>query len=485
MALNTGHTHQTEEDIISMLIDDVLISVLGKVDMKSAMRASVLSTRWRHLPWLLTQLSIDIKDFLREPYNDPTVDDHVNKAMSSLTEAVRSMLTPTRRKSVIKRLCISLFLINSYSMEIGRLVNEAIEKGIVQNIELTSGVERFAFDVSHEEMLKHADGVNSFFRHYPNISCHLTSLRLYNATFSASDMHNLLDNTCTQLQYLYLYQCDTGFATIFKIDAQNSKLKVLEFAHCACQRVELVCLPKLELLISGYWSSPYLPLTLGNVPCLKEVEVYSPTESYQEPFKLSELLSGTTCINTLTLDFLGQKIWLQPEKNQLHSSFTNLMEMSLHGIFVGFGLLWTIVLLEAAPSLDIFDVEVHDHICLDEEERIETYGERTNAYATFASESAHSAKPLPLKELVLRGFNATEQHIEFIGAVMERASNLKSVVLKKQYCKKCSAISVPTTSGGCKFPKNEDEKEAVVNNLRSRFSSRAQIIFDDFKIFSD
>ncbi|RLM86195.1 hypothetical protein C2845_PM04G32770 [Panicum miliaceum] len=350
--------------------------------------------------------------------------------MASLTEVVRSMMATTRRKSIITKLCISLFLTNIYSNEIGDIVNEAVENGVVKDIELISGVDRLPFDVPDDEMVQHADGINSLFRNYPKISCCLRSLILYNATFCKSDLHNLLANTCTELQYLHLYQCDTGINPVFKIDAPNSKLNVLEFAYCSWIQVEVGCLPKLEQLILGYWSSPYLPLTLGRVPCLKEVDIYSGTASYQkQPFKLSELLGGTTCITTLTLDFLGQKIWLKPEKYQLRSAFRNLRELLVHGIFVGFGLLWTTALLEAAPSLETLDIE-----------------------------------------LKLCGFNATEEQIVFIGAVMERASNLRAVVLKEQYCKDCSALRTPIDSGKCRFPSNEDEQEMVVNNLRNRFS---------------
>ncbi|CAO2178015.1 unnamed protein product [Urochloa humidicola] len=477
------HTHQTEEDMISKLSDDVLILILEKVNLTTAMKASVLSKRWRNFPLLLTQLNIDIKDFFHEPDADPTVDDHIHKAMSSLTEAVRNMLARTRRKSVIAKLSISLFLTNIYSHEIGSIVNEAVENGMVKDIELISGVERLPIDVADDEMVKHADGINSLFGTYPKISCYLRNLVLYNATFCESDLHNLLASTCTELQYLYLFQCDTGINTLFKIDAPNSKLNILEFAYCSWRRVEVVCLPKLEYLILGHWSSPYhLPLTLGFVPCLKEVDIYCATVAYQEqPFKLSELLSGTTCVTTLTLDFLGQKIWLQPEKYQLHSAFSNLRELRLHGIFVGFGLMWTAALLEAAPSLKTLDIEVYDHLCGDDDKEKELFGERTNA-PWDVSEFTHSSKSLPLKELKLSGFNATEEQIIFIGAVMERASNLWAVVLKEQYCKKCSAISTPITSGKYRFPSNEDEQEMVVNNLRNRFTSGAQIIFSHHKL---
>jgi hypothetical protein len=97
---------------------------------------------------------------------------------------------------------------------------------------------------------------------------------------------------------------------------------------------------------------------------------------------------------------------------------------------------------------------------------------------------ADLSKRLSLKVLQLDGFSATEDHIKFIGAVMERASNLQSVVLEEQYCKKCVVICVPTTKSKCKFPKR-DEQEMVAGNFRSRFSSRAQIIFNEYKISSD
>ena len=98
---------------------------------------------------------------------------------------------------------------------------------------------------------------------------------------------------------------------------------------------------------------------------------------------------------------------------------------------------------------------------------------------------AYLSKRLSLKVLRLDGFSATEDHITFLGAVMERASNLQSVVLEEQYCKKCIAICVPTTTSKCKFPKKGDEQEMVANSLRSRFSPCAQIIFNDYKFFSD
>jgi hypothetical protein len=53
------------------------------------------------------------------------------------------------------------------------------------------------------------------------------------------------------------------------------------------------------------------------------------------------------------------QVWIQPEGKQLCPVFSNLRKLSINGIHVEFDLLWTINLLEAAPSLEIFDVEVY------------------------------------------------------------------------------------------------------------------------------
>lgn len=117
---------------------------------------------------------------------------------------------------------------------------------------------------------------------------------------------------------------------------------------------------------------------------------------------------------------------------------------------------------------------MYDHRCNEEEEISQICAERTND--TWEVSDFAYPKHLALKELKIIGFNGSEEHIVYIGAVMDRASNLHSLLLKDKCCKDCDAIS--TTSVECRFPKDEDEQEVVVNNLRSRFSSHAQIFFN-------
>jgi hypothetical protein len=49
---------------------------------------------------------------------------------------------------------------------------------------------------------------------------------------------------------------------------------------------------------------------------------------------------------------------MQPEGEQLCTAFSSLKKLSIHGIYMEFDLLWILNLLEAAPSVEMFDVEV-------------------------------------------------------------------------------------------------------------------------------
>jgi hypothetical protein len=74
-----------------MLTDDILVSILLRVDITTTARTSAVSTRWRNLPWLLPELSIDVMDFLPIPSPNPIESGQINHAMTSLTKATRSL----------------------------------------------------------------------------------------------------------------------------------------------------------------------------------------------------------------------------------------------------------------------------------------------------------------------------------------------------------------------------------------------------------
>jgi hypothetical protein len=99
------------------------MSMLGRVDLKTA-----VTTRWRHLPWLLTELSIDAEDFLSVPCTEPIeANDMEELAMVSLTKATRSFLADQRRESTISSLHLKIYLINTSLSQLGPLVGDAID----------------------------------------------------------------------------------------------------------------------------------------------------------------------------------------------------------------------------------------------------------------------------------------------------------------------------------------------------------------------
>ena len=175
-----------------------------------------------------------------------------------------------------------------------------------------------------------AQEIDSFFTAYPNVLHCLTKLSLKNVGFDKWDMHHLLFDCCKQLKHLALYHCDIGANSVFKIDAPNSKLLVLELIYCRFELLELVCLPKLEKLTCSTWLSRHAPLAFDFVPSLGELKLSSALTYYNTLFKLSELLHGGACIRTLTLDFKGENV----SCNLSQPSTRILFPFCVHYVFI-------------------------------------------------------------------------------------------------------------------------------------------------------
>jgi hypothetical protein len=303
--------HKSEdEDRLSMLTDDILSSILERLGIFTAAKTSVLSTRWKHLPWLLRELTIDVRDFISIPHPIRIETEHMDKAMASLTEAVKSFLSNVRSDISITRLQLKLYLVNNYSDVVGSIISQAIDSGTLKDLDLSIVDEKVAEDCYDEEMLQQAHNVDVFFSSYPSVLLCLTKLTLYNISYAEWDLHHLLFDCCKQLQHLCLMNCDGGGLLELKINAPDSKLSFLDLDFCF-GKLEVLCLPRLERLSWDWWlcpNSPNSPLSLDFVPSLKELNLTCGATRAHRGFNLSEVLRHTTSIQSLALDFEGEKV---------------------------------------------------------------------------------------------------------------------------------------------------------------------------------
>jgi len=475
MGSNNVQNHVDDDDRFSKLPDDILLHILGKTNIMSSIRASFSSTRWRHLPSLLPHIDLSIWDFIHSN-NTLTNNKVVDEAMAAMTKAARICLATPGSERVMKTASLDLCLSANYLYDFGELVCEAIDNSNVKSVELALPTTSQNYD--RADMMRHANNLVCFFDAMPNLFQCTTKLVLYSARFSEFKMHQIL-NSCEQLQHLELNSCDTGYLSVLKIDMPNSKISYLRLASCCFEKIEFLCLPKLSVFCCESWSSIGTPLYFGYVPCLEDLSLVCCAAKYQSGLSLSELLHDSTSIKVLTLDFYGEKIWMLPEGKKLCTSFNKLTKMFIHGINVKFGLLWTIALIEKAPSLKTFGIEVWNHMCdVDTEENRRVFSKRTNPWQK--RNKFKSSGHLQLERLEFVGFMAIKKHMKFIRGVMDYASSLETILLQdKDPCEPCDAVSSNLTCcpTGSMFPKNKYEQDMILDQLGIGVSCSTQIIF--------
>jgi len=222
--------------------------------MSTVIRTSSLSTRWRHLPLLLSHLYLEVEYFM--PHNSTTEADYklIHEAMSDLIKLVGAFLASPRRESSVRTLSLRVRLITNLLLDIGKLVCNSVDSGKLKNLELEIPTVKKSDSSGNKDMREHAQSLMFFFDSSPRLFGCLTKLFLFNASFTEPDMHRLL-LSCELLQNLVLYDCDIGYLSILKMDLPNSKLRALELCSSSFEMVQLICLPKLVLLQCKDWNS--------------------------------------------------------------------------------------------------------------------------------------------------------------------------------------------------------------------------------------
>ncbi|GJN36373.1 hypothetical protein PR202_gb25225 [Eleusine coracana subsp. coracana] len=496
---------ETEEeasdgDRLSALPDDILLEILYRLGcLRWVVQASTLSRRWRRLPLLLPHIGIHISEF----HNHKTKDDDYSTAMASYTEAARRLLMDRAIK--VKALYLGFYLgdLQSHLLPIGQAIGNAVSKESSKHVEMSllllpHDPEEHDDDDEKEEELGGQQRFMAFLDASPGAFRCLTSLRLRSLRFAEPYMMPCILRNCHSLRHLRLDACGGG--GVLRVDAPpTSQLVTLNIIWCKFSLVELISVPRLERMYIHIWqcecdssnSSP--PLTLAHVPKLHYVHLASALLSSQEPFPLSSCLlsSSSTMIrnnnnnnnirllSTVYLNFRDEMIWVRPEDpNLLRPAFLHLKNLYLHDIAVVFDLNWTLLLVEAAPSLHRLHVKLSRHTCR-RDKHIQpdpdpvpgggaTAAMITNQTLIAAGHEAarRSFTHRNLMVLEIHGFEVNDSAlIRYTRRVMERAVKLRRIrLLGMDNCTDCEQRHASDQDHirwmrESAFPRNESDKK--------------------------
>ncbi|KAF7044910.1 hypothetical protein CFC21_054073 [Triticum aestivum] len=451
-----------DEDRISALTDDILLGILERLDLRDAVRAGAVSTRWQHLPHRLSRLHLDVRHF--GGATDPVA------TMEAFTAAMCRLLSPpapAECKRAIKTLLLDFFPESDpHLISIGRAVEDVVTRGETECLEFY--IRSTCAEEAGGVRAQSAKEFMSFSRDCPVAFRWLTVLTLTQLMFRDTDVAEII-RACDNLKHLTLRFCtlvkEHSTSTV-KIDTPCSGLQVLDLFRFVCTRVELVSVPKLRKVWCESWYRGNPPVSFGYVPELRDVTFSSHAMTWQAPFLLSECMSrSATNLSKLSFNFCCQMIWIKPEHpKHLTAMFRNLTDVEFFAIFPECDLSWTLFILEAAPALQTFNLSRERHACLG---TVEDSAKKTNVMW----DPSKNLKHLNLKSLMMSGFEEKDKVTNYIRLVMERAVGLKRIEMYGVHpCEKCDATD-PTRS-----QVNEACRRRVKERLTHGSSSTVEIL---------
>uniref|UniRef100_M8BUR4 F-box domain-containing protein n=1 Tax=Aegilops tauschii TaxID=37682 RepID=M8BUR4_AEGTA len=290
-----------DEDRISTLSDYLLLGILERVDLPSAVRAGAVSTRWQHLPHQLSHLHLDVGHF---PGATPL------ETMDAFTGAMRRLLSTCspaadcNSSRAIKTLILSFYMSSTHLCSIGRTVEDVVTH---------SATERLEFNISLPSANKTRFGKQfmSFSRSCRVTFRCLTRLTLKNLAFGHSDVTNLI-NACDRLDHLTLSCCRLVKHSALKIDTPCSGIKELKFICFMCTWIELISVPKLRQVRCVCWPFENPPVRFGYVLELRDIWIQP-----EHPKNLAAIFRNLATVFLLVIStFMCQNTREQCRKDQ-------------------------------------------------------------------------------------------------------------------------------------------------------------------------
>lgn len=470
------------DDRLSNLPDDILLTILDRLNVRDAARTAVLSTRWSKLPAMLSRLIINVWDF-RPPDVSEFREDEFAQTNAAAIEATKSMLE--RRDSTrnrIHQLSVTFFLRESDPISIGHTVAQTMVTHKVGMAEFIVLTKKEPIGCDERDLIDYGQQFMLFFDACPDAFAGITRLHLENLRFGKSDISNVLV-TCKQLKDLRFLNCDSEGVTTLQME--HSQLSELSIVDCRLGKVMLNWLPQLTRMTFEGWIAFHYALSVVYAPLLEVVNLTNVGLSWHKMIELSKFLRGTS-VRDLKLGFKSEKIWVQPEclTKSLSSVFCQLRFLNLDDIPEGYNLTWTLFVLKAAPSLKELWMTVWDHLCkmeTDEKRRAVSYSENKGVeWESSALDFQHRS----LATLTIFGFESEEYMVSYVRGVMEAAVNLEEVFLYHRLtCGKCRAN--PNTLKRIRYPWTKRQRSSVKKRITDGVDSFAIIHFPTGSVRGD
>ncbi|CAO2176513.1 unnamed protein product [Urochloa humidicola] len=466
-------------DLLSQLPRDVLISILEKAGLRDAIRAGVLSRRWRDLPSQLPILVLDIDDF-RPPDNDEDNDtEHdaqagdgaLAKATNAMEKAVTALLASRTTDDPPCTVAMTMPLRYNY-MSIGRLLDDAVADGKVRTAELTvcSMADSDGAFPGIELLVRYRRRLLRLCRGCPAAFGALTRLVLSKVGVQRLRHLGEILRVCTELETMSMDACGVLAGKPQGIwMLRHGRLADFRIINCGgFEGVVLDWLPRLERF--AYKDSvinTQQPLSFGHVPRLKTLSISKTLRSSCSVLRLSEVLANTA-VSDLRLNFRGANIWVKPEAEKRFNTriFNNLKHLRIRNVHQECGLSWTMFLLQVAPNIKELYIKLWDHEC-------DMQHFENGSYVPIEKKNVPWEVPVNFKHynltrLTILGFyNTGDGIVTYLRSLVQSAVNLEEIHIRENAaCKKCGA----TPGIGPSFPRTDKDKDT----LRDRISGDHQ-----------